>query len=145
MRKPEPTISLTVSSDRSGVMLRQLTSFVGVGLLATACHYSVLIALVQLAKMAPVPATLVGFCVGGCVSYILNRRHTFSSDRPHDEAAWRFAIVAVFAFGLTFLFMRVMVERWLWNYLIAQVLTTGLVMIWTFTANKAWTFGPVRA
>ena len=44
------------------------------------------------------------------------------------------------AFALTYALMRVMVEGWLIPYLAAQVATSGLVMIWTFAANKLWTF-----
>lgn len=121
-------------------LARQLRSFVGVGLVCTALHYMVLISLVQGAGLPPVPATLVGFCVGGLLSYLLNRRHTFGSERPHEEAAWRFALVAGVAFGLTWLLMRLFVERWHAPYLPAQVVTTGLVMVWTFAANRLWTF-----
>jgi putative flippase GtrA len=113
---------------------------VGVGVIATSVHYAILIALVQLFHAAPVPAALCGFLVGGIFSYGLNRRHTFVSERPHEEAAWRFALVAGVAFGLTYVFMLQMVERWRVPYLPAQVVTTGLVMIWTFAANRLWTF-----
>ena len=121
-------------------LVRQLRSFVGVGLLCTALHYAILVLLVQAARVPPVPATLVGFCVGGLLSYTLNRRHTFGSERPHEEAAWRFTLVAGVAFGLTWLLMRLLVERWNAPYLPAQVATTGLVMVWTFAANRLWTF-----
>ena len=86
------------------------------------------------------PAALCGFTLGGVLSYRLNRRHTFGSERPHEEAAWRFALVAGVAFVLTYALMRVMVEGWSIPYLPAQVATSGLVMIWTFAANKLWTF-----
>ena len=87
-----------------------------------------------------VPAALTGFCVGGILSYVLNRRHTFGSERPHGEAAWRFALVAGVAFVLTWLFMRLFVETWHAPYLPAQMVTTVLVMAWTFAANRFWTF-----
>ena len=77
---------------------------------------------------------------GAILSYGLNRRHTFDSDRPHEEAGWRFALVAGVAFVLTYLFMRQMVEIWHIPYLLAQAVTTGLVMVWTFLANRMWTF-----
>ena len=121
-------------------LVRQLGSFVGVGVVTTALHYAVLILLVQLGHVAPVPAALCGFVAGGVLSYRLNRRHTFGSERPHEEAAWRFMLVAGVAFALTYALMRVMVEGWLIPYLPAQVVTSGLVMVWTFTANKLWTF-----
>ena len=117
-----------------------MRSFVGVGLISTGLHYSVLVAMVQLCRVPPVPAALCGFWLGGLLSYLLNRRHTFGSERPHEEAAWRFALVAGVAFVLTYLLMRAFVETWHWPYLPAQAITTGVVMIWTFAANRTWTF-----
>ena len=48
----------------------------------------------------PVPATLCGYLVGGVIGYLLNRRHTFASDRPHAEAGWRFALVTFVGFWI---------------------------------------------
>lgn len=121
-------------------LIRQLTSFVGVGVVCTLLHYVVLLILVQVFRASPVPSALCGFVCGGILSYSLNRKHTFGSERPHEQAAWRFALVAGVAFLLTYLFMRQMVEVWKVPYLPAQVVTTGLVMIWTFAANRLWTF-----
>ena len=117
-----------------------MRSFVGLGLLCTGLHYGTLVVLVQVFRAPPVPATLCGFCVGGLLSYLLNRRHTFGSERPHEEAAWRFALVAGVAFVMTWLLMRLFVERWHAPYLPAQMVTTGIVMVWTFAANRLWTF-----
>ncbi len=122
------------------LLLRQVRSFLGVGMICTALHYAILVAMVQWLHAPPVPSALTGFCVGGLLSYQLNRRHTFGSERPHEQAAWRFAMVAGVAFGLTWLAMRLLVERWHAPYLPAQAATTGLVMVWTFAANRLWTF-----
>ncbi len=119
---------------------RQFSAFVIVGVIATAIHYALLIALKELAHWAVIPATLSGFCCGGLASYVLNRRHTFDSDRPHAEAGWRFAIVAVVAFFLTWGFMRLFVVAWEAPYLPAQVVTTLIVMVWNFAAHRFWTF-----
>lgn len=62
------------------------------------------------------------------------------SDRPHEEAVWRFSLVATVAFVLTYLFMRLFHEIAHVPYLLAQVGTTLIVMIWTFAANRLWTF-----
>ena len=99
-----------------------------------------LVAMVQLLHVPPVPSALTGFVCGGLLSYVLNRRHTFGSERPHEQAAWRFALVAGVAFVLTWVAMQLFVERWHAPYLPAQAGTTGLVMIWTFAANRLWTF-----
>lgn len=121
-------------------LIRQVTSYVGVGLVSTSLHYAVLIVLVQVFGVHPVGAALCGYLCGGLVSYNLNRRHTFASARPHDEAIWRFVAVAGVGFVFTFLLMRQMVDLWHAPYLPAQVVTTGAVMVWTFAANRLWTF-----
>ena len=103
-------ISQVFRGAASRPIVRQLTSFVGVGVLATVLHYVTLVALVQFVGVPPVPAALCGFLIGAVLSYTLNRRHTFGSERPHEEAIWRFGLVAGVAFALTYLFMRAMVE-----------------------------------
>lgn len=128
-------------------LARQFTSFFWIGLVAAAIHYGCLVGLVELAGVRPVPATLVGFAGGGVVSYGLNRRHTYRSERPHAEAGWRFALVAFIGFLLTWALMSAF--EWLagarfalwYVYLLAQLATTGLVLIWSFLAHKLWTFG----
>ncbi len=130
-----------MSLSRSLALLaRQFTAFFGVGLVAAVAHYGLLIALVEGGGLHPVPATLAGYVAGGLVSYALNRRHTYTSRRPHREATWRFALVAFVGFLLTWLFMHAF-TIWLGApYLPAQLVTTGIVMLWSFLAHKAWTF-----
>ena len=41
---------------------------------STGLHYGILVVMVQLFHAPPVPATLCGFCFGGLLSYLLNRR-----------------------------------------------------------------------
>ena len=122
-------------------VFRQLASYASVGVVATLAHYAVLLTLVEGAGWRPVPATLHGYVVGGVVSYLLNRRHTFVSDRSHADAGWRFALVAFAGLCVTFAIMRLFVDIWGATYLPAQVVTTVLVMFMTFAINKAWTFG----
>lgn len=123
------------------IVLRQLASYASVGAGATLAHYAVLIGLVEAGGWAPVPATLLGYVVGGVVAYVLNRRHTFASERPHAEASWRFALVAFAGFCVTYALMTLFVVRLGAPYLPAQVVTTVLAMFVTFSLNRAWTFG----
>ena len=119
---------------------RQFAVFSGVGVVAAVVHYGVLVSLVEAGGIDPVPATLVGYVAGGVVSYLLNRRLTYASDRPHGEAGWRFAVVAAVGFVLTWAFMHAF-TGWLGApYLPAQVATTGIVLFWSFVAHKLWTF-----
>jgi putative flippase GtrA len=119
---------------------RQLSVFALVGVVATTLHYAVLVGLVELAAWAPVPGALAGYLSGGIVSYYLNRRHTFASDRPHEETTWRFALVALVGFCLTYGFMGLFVDRMGAPYLPAQIVTTGVVFFWSYLGNRLWTF-----
>jgi putative flippase GtrA len=119
---------------------RQFAAFFGVGVVAAVVHYGMLIGLVEIGGFGPVPATLAGYVAGGIVSYSLNRRLTYASDRPHAEATWRFAAVAFVGFVLTGIFMHLFTDRLGAPYLPAQLVTTGIVLFWSFAANKVWTF-----
>jgi putative flippase GtrA len=120
---------------------RQLLAFTGVGVVAAIVHYGLLAGLVELAAWRAVPATLVGYIGGGVVSYWLNRSMTYQSNRPHEEAGWRFAVVAAVGFGLTYFCMNLLHGSFGIHYMLAQVLTTGVVLVWSFVAHKVWTFG----
>ncbi|WP_363349188.1 GtrA family protein [Methylocystis echinoides] len=123
------------------VLFRQLTTYASVGAAATAVHYAILVGLVEAGGWRPVPATLCGYVAGGVVAYLLNRRHTFGSDRPHAEAGWRFALTAFIGFCITYALMSLFVERLGAPYLPAQIVTTVLAMFVTFAINRSWTFG----
>jgi putative flippase GtrA len=122
-------------------LVDQIVAFTGVGILAAVLHYGALIGLVELGGFRAVPATLAGYVAGGVLSYWLNRRLTYRSDRPHAEATWRFAVVAGVGFLLTFALMHAAVDRLALPYLPAQIGTTLIVLVWSFLAHKYWSFG----
>jgi putative flippase GtrA len=119
----------------------QFSAFALVGVAAAIVHYGVLIGLVQLAGWPAVPAALAGYVCGGIVSYVLSRAHVFATQRTNVEAGWRFAAVAAVGFSLTWVFMHVFVDRFALPYLPAQIVTTLIVMFWSFVAHKFWSFG----
>jgi putative flippase GtrA len=121
-------------------MIRQFVTFAGVGAVATACQYVVLLCLVELAHMPPVPAAVLGYLAGATVGYTLNRQITFRSGRSHREAALRFGAVATVGLAANALIMQICAEVLGLHYLVAQLAATGIVLIWNFFANRHWTF-----
>ena len=119
---------------------RQLMAYVLAGGLTAVAHYGVLIGLVELAQVDPVPATLAGFVVGAVVSYVLNRWMTFEATRSHAQATWRFGLIAVGGFGLTWMLMHLFVTRLGLPYLPMQFVTTGFVMVFSFLGHKFFSF-----
>ena len=121
-------------------LLRQFIKFTGVGFVSAIGHYGLLIALVQLAAAPAVAASAAGALLGAWINYSLNYRYTFRSTRQHREAILRFSAIAAVGLVLNTLFMWVGVELIGAHYLLSQVVTTGLVLIWSFAGNRYWTF-----
>ncbi|MGL4811160.1 MAG: GtrA family protein [Beijerinckiaceae bacterium] len=133
--------------DANRLPIRQMALFYGVGIAAAVVHYGTMIGLVEWAGWRPVQATLAGYVTGGITSYALNRWLTYATQRSHAEAGWRFALVAGVGFlltwGLMYFFTEIMPLRR--YYILMQILTTQLVMVWSFAAHKFFTFGEARS
>jgi len=119
--------------------------FAGVGAIGTAAQYLVLVLLVEGLAVNPVLASTLGFGLGAIVNYLLNYHYTFRSDKSHLEAAGKFFSVALVG-ALTNSLLMYLGTDWLGlNYLLAQVLATGVVLIQNFLLNRYWTFAaPVK-
>ncbi len=122
------------------LLARQLLAFGLAGGITALAHYGLLIALVEGAGVDPVPATLAGYVLGALVSYTLNRWLTFDATRSHAQAGWRFAVIAAGGFALTWLLMHLFVARLGLPYLPMQLVTTGLVMVFSFLGHKSFSF-----
>lgn len=121
-------------------LILQIASFGWVGLLATATHFATLALVVEYAIAGPVAASTLGAIAGAVVSYLLNRAFTFESTRSHAGAVPRFMVVALVSFALNALLMELLVHQLGIFYLAAQVITTGLTMMWTFFGYRIWAF-----
>src|ERR1700709_1102033 len=90
----QATVQPMTPSFLTRALARQFAAFCAVGLVAATVHYGLLISLVEGYRLDAVRATLCGYAAGGIVSYLLNRRHTHVSDRPHAQAGWRLLLGA---------------------------------------------------
>ena len=124
---------------------RQLATYVLAGGLTAVVHYGVLIGLVELAHVDPVLATLAGFVLGAVVSYSLNRWLTFDATHSHAQATWRFGLIALGGFVLTGILMHLFVARAGLPYLPMQLVTTGIVMVFSFLGHKFFSFADREA
>lgn len=121
-------------------LLAQIASFAWVGILATGAHFATLALVVERGVAGPVVASTLGAVVGAVVSYVLNRAFTFESTRSHAGAVPRFVVVALVSFILNGALMDLLVHRLGVFYLLAQVITTAVTMLWTFSGYRVWAF-----
>ena len=123
-----------------GGLLNQFLSFAAAGAVGTALHYLILVALVSSGTAQPVSASAAAFAAGAAVNYLLNYQFTFSSRKRHTETAGKYSIVALSGLLLNSVIMMVGVAALAWHYLLTQVIATGIVLLWNFTAHRTWTF-----
>ncbi|TCT04655.1 GtrA family protein [Aquabacter spiritensis] len=125
-------------------LLVQLGTFIAVGATAFVAHVLVLGTLVETDVLGPVAASMIGFVVGTLVTYTLNSRFTFRSTRSHAGAIPRYFLVAGVAFILNGVLMDLFTHRLGLFYVLAQVLTSALVLCWTFNSYRLWAFAERR-
>lgn len=123
-------------------LARQFSRFTGVGFVSAIGHYGLFFALIQGFGVEPVTASAAGALLGAVINYALNYRFTFRSNKRHRDAILKFAAVALIGLLLNTLFMWIGVYLLGMHPLLSQVITTGLVLIWSFIGNRYWTFHP---
>lgn len=123
-----------------GETAAQFAKFATVGAIGTLAHYTVLIVAVELWKTDAVLASSAGALTGALVNYALNYSFTFASDKRHRDALPRFLLVAGVGFVLNGLLMAMITGVFQVMYLLAQLATTLLVLIWNYVGNRLWTF-----
>jgi len=114
--------------------------FAAVGVVGTAAHYVVLTVLVELAGVAVLTATTMGFVTGAVVNYVLNRRFTFDSEASHSVALPKFMTVAAVGAAINWLIVALLAGAAGLHYLLAQLAATATVLLWNFGVNLVWTF-----
>ena len=120
--------------------MKRFGLFLMIGVLATALHFVLMLALVHWAGVDPVMASAAGFTISALVNYQLNRVVTFASVKPHLATLPRFAIVAAGGLCINTASMQLLVNWSGLHFVTAQVVATALVLVWNFVLNKRWTF-----
>lgn len=119
---------------------KQFLRFATVGAAATIVQYAVLVVLVEFVRVQPVPAAVLAYMCGALVSYILNARYTFgASNTAFGKGLVKFLIVNVIGLGLNTAIFTTLVHLHV-HYLLAQMVATGLVLIWNYAGARLFVF-----
>ncbi|HAT33399.1 MAG TPA: GtrA family protein [Janthinobacterium sp.] len=121
---------------------RQFLRFAAVGASGTAVQYSVLWAGVNLVGVSAAAASGAGYALGAVVNYILNYFFTFQSDKSHGEAAAKYFTLLGIGWCMNTGLMWLLAQRLGWNLWLAQVLVTGIGLIYNFAGSRWWAFKP---
>ena len=118
----------------------QLIKFLGVGAIATGIQYVLLILFVEFDLLEPVASSALSYSISAVFNYFANYYITFTSDAKHRVAAVKFVVIASLGLALNTGMMYIMVALFDVQYLLAQVITTCIVLVWNFLSHKYWTF-----
>ncbi len=117
-------------------------SFAGVGAVSTLLQYLILVLCVERFGISAVAGSSIGFVCSAIFNYLLNYHFTFRSDNPHLVAASRFALVASVGLAINTGLMALFVHYSALPYVVSQVITTAVVLVWNFLGNALWSFDP---
>jgi putative flippase GtrA len=93
------------------------------------------------AGMAPVPAAAVGVLIGAVVNYILSVLLAFRRGRfGAVPETLRFVAVALVGLALTTLLVKVFVDAFALEPLLAKALAVVIVLAWNFLARRLFVF-----
>ena len=112
-----------------------------VGVIGTAIDVLIVFLLVEFFSFNPLVAAVGGFLLAVSNNFFLNKIWTFrNKSSRYGRLYIKFLLVSGVGLCFTLLIMYL-----LWSvlgvyYLLAKVLTSGVVLIWNFLANKFWTF-----
>lgn len=116
----------------------QLVRYVIAGGTAAATHLLVLVLLVELAGCPATLASALGFAAATPVNYGLQHRFVFRRSGGHGRFFTRYLAVTAATMALnTALFA--LLAAWL-PYLLAQVVTIGMIVLVNFLLNRHVTF-----
>ena len=109
------------------------------GAIGTAAQYIVLVIGVQAFGM-PVLSSSLGAVVGAFINYFINYYYTFEGRQAHLSTMCRFFSVALIGLFLNAAIMGLAIHKLKLHYLLAQGLSTGIILVWGFAVNWVWTF-----
>jgi putative flippase GtrA len=134
-------MAMPVPSERS--LSRQFLRFASVGATGTAVQYLVLWLGVETMGWPAAISSAIGYVLGSVVNYLLNYFFTFGSGKSHVEAATKYYAVLAIGLAITAALMALFVGKLGWNYWAAQIVTTGVALLWHFAGSKWWAFRTV--
>lgn len=130
----EPLLRLVLQFGKFGV----------VGVMATAVHFSVVVALVEWIGMPPLPANALAYGIAFAVSWVGSSRWTFRGARTVRGAVPRFLCVSLLGLALNQAVNALVIYGFGGHYLAGLAAALVIVPVVTFTLNRAFVFPQAR-
>lgn len=110
------------------------------GLSSTVVYFVVTIALVQLAQMEPITASVVGYAVSLVFSYLLQSRFTFRVTSDSGAQMVKFLVTSLFGFAVSYGSMRYFTGTLGLPYFVGALVVCVVLPVANFLIFKRWVF-----
>ncbi|MCP4078538.1 MAG: GtrA family protein [Gammaproteobacteria bacterium] len=122
-------------------MLTQLIKFSTVGFLNTAIHYAVFFYLYSFLGVYHLLASTAGFCFAVTNSYFVNKHWTFGYKNGYQSHQfYKFLIVNLISLMINLTGMLLLVDSFLLDPLLAQLVMIVITLVVNFIGTKFWSF-----
>ena len=127
---------------------RRIRRFVAVGLTSTALDFA-LLALLKTAGLGTLLANTLAYSIAMLYNFTASRLWTYAGGprKPVALQLLQFAAGSLLGLLLNDLVvalldrpLQALLAHAAWSYLPAKILATGLVALWSYTANRLWIF-----
>lgn len=125
---------------KSRHILTKFVKFLGVGSIATIIQYCLLIFLVELFSLNHIIASSLSFIISSIINYTMNYKITFNSNLKHRIVFPRFVVIVTFGVILNTTILKLSIDKLELHYILAQIISTTLILFWNFIANYFWSF-----
>jgi putative flippase GtrA len=129
---------------RRAESIRQLLSYAAVGVANTGVGYGVIFAAMYVLGWTPVASNVLGYAVGVVVSYALNRRFTFRSERASGREFLRFVAVLLVAYLANLATLIVLVDHVAIHPGAAQVVAGVVYFAVSFLLSRRYAFAGAK-
>lgn len=115
-----------------------LCNYLFVGILNTIVGFG-LIFLLMFFGISPELSNIIGYAVGICFSYIMNKIFTFKTKQKSFLEFIKFIISMLIAWCLNFITLKICLKNGI-NPYIAQIIAGGIYTISGYLLSKIWVF-----
>ncbi len=121
-------------------MKEQLTKFLIVGGFSTILNYAIFYGLYKLIGIYYLLSSAIGFLSGVVFGYFFNKTWTFQSKSKARMEIVKYYLVYIFSLFFSLVILRIEVEYFMINPLIANIITISITTIINFAGTKFFVF-----
>ncbi|KAF0130202.1 MAG: hypothetical protein FD155_1988 [Bacteroidetes bacterium] len=126
------------------ILLSKFIKFGLVGFSGVFVDFSVTWLLKERFKVQQYVSNAAGFMTAASTNYVLNRIWTFQSTNPNVAFEYgEFILISIIGLAINTTILWLLVSRLKLNFYVSKIIAIGIVTLWNFAANLAFTFNGV--